>query len=77
MVVIGKTLTCKIFDDFSYQKGGGSGYCQSVMCSLGGRIECKSKLGEFTAFHLYFPVVSETLRALGCESWYEDNKRKN
>ncbi|MGP8307650.1 hybrid sensor histidine kinase/response regulator [Vibrio sp. YIC-376] len=63
----------KIFDDFfSYQKSGGSGlglsYCQRVMRSFGGRIECHSVEGEFSEFYLYFPVVpnspkAETLRS--------------
>ncbi|MBT2979926.1 ATP-binding protein, partial [Vibrio anguillarum] len=56
---IDDAISYKIFDDFfSYQKSGGSGlglgYCQRVMRSFGGRVECKSKLGEFTEFHLYF-----------------------
>ncbi|MDV6251796.1 hybrid sensor histidine kinase/response regulator [Vibrio sp. EA2] len=69
---IDSTILHKIFDDFfSYQKSGGSGlglsYCQRVMRSFGGRIECHSVKGEFTEFYLYFPVVpnspaSETLR---------------
>ena len=65
---IDETITHKIFDDFfSYQKSGGSGlglgYCQRVMRSFGGRVECKSKLGEFTEFHLYFPVVPNAPKA--------------
>ncbi|MBR9789175.1 MAG: hybrid sensor histidine kinase/response regulator [Vibrionaceae bacterium] len=69
---IDSTILHKIFDDFfSYQKSGGSGlglsYCQRVMRSFGGRIECHSVKGEFTEFYLYFPVVpnspaAETLR---------------
>lgn len=59
---IDNTIVHKIFDDFfSYQKSGGSGlglsYCQRVMRSFGGRIECHSVKGEFTEFYLYFPVV--------------------
>ena len=65
---IDETISHKIFDDFfSYQKSGGSGlglgYCQRVMRSFGGRIECESKLGEFTEFHLYFPVVPNAPKA--------------
>ncbi|MBR9873708.1 MAG: hybrid sensor histidine kinase/response regulator [Vibrionaceae bacterium] len=70
---IDNTILHKIFDDFfSYQKSGGSGlglsYCQRVMRSFGGRIECHSVKGEFTEFYLYFPVVpnspkAETFRA--------------
>ena len=65
---IDETIAHKIFDDFfSYQKSGGSGlglgYCQRVMRSFGGRVECNSKLGEFTEFHLYFPVVPNAPKA--------------
>ncbi|CAH1541925.1 Autoinducer 1 sensor kinase/phosphatase LuxN [Vibrio owensii] len=76
---IDETISHKIFDDFfSYQKSGGSGlglgYCQRVMRSFGGRIECESKLGEFTEFHLYFPVVpnapkADTLRTPYFNDW--------
>lgn len=49
------------------KKSGGSGlglgYCQRVMRSFGGRVECQSKLGEFTEFHLYFPVVPNAPKA--------------
>ncbi|AEX22541.1 hybrid sensor histidine kinase/response regulator [Vibrio sp. EJY3] len=65
---IDNTIVHKIFDDFfSYQKSGGSGlglsYCQRVMRSFGGRIECHSVKGEFTAFYLYFPVVPNSPKA--------------
>ncbi|HDM8044084.1 TPA: response regulator [Vibrio campbellii] len=83
---INETISHKIFDDFfSYQKSGGSGlglgYCQRVMRSFGGRIECESKLGEFTEFHLYFPVVpnapkADTLRTPYFNDW-KQNKRSN
>ena len=83
---IDETISHKIFDDFfSYQKSGGSGlglgYCQRVMRSFGGRIECESKLGEFTEFHLYFPVVpnapkADTLRTPYFNVW-KQNKRSN
>ena len=83
---IDETISHKIFDDFfSYQKRGGSGlglgYCQRVMRSFGGRIECESKLGEFTEFHLYFPVVpnapkADTLRTPYFNDW-KQNKRSN
>ena len=83
---INETISHKIFDDFfSYQKSGGSGlglgYCQRVMHSFGGRIECESKLGEFTEFHLYFPVVpnapkADTLRTPYFNDW-KQNKRSN
>ncbi|EDP59705.1 response regulator [Vibrio sp. AND4] len=57
------TLRHKIFDDFfTHNKNGGTGlglgYCQRVMKTFGGRIECFSELDEFTEFQLYFPVVS-------------------
>ena len=75
-------ISHKIFDDFfSYQKSGGSGlglgYCQRVMRSFGGRVECKSKLGEFTEFHLYFPVVpsapkAETLHTSYINDWIQN-----
>ncbi len=83
---IDETISHKIFDDFfSYQKSGGSGlglgYCQRVMRSFGGRIECESKLGEFTEFHLHFPVVpnapkADTLRTPYFNDW-KQNKRSN
>lgn len=65
---IDNTIVHKIFDDFfSYQKSGGSGlglsYCQRVMRSFGGRIECHSVKGEFTEFFLYFPVVPNSPKA--------------
>lgn len=76
---IDEAIVHKIFDDFfSYQKSGGSGlglgYCQRVMRSFGGRVECHSKLGEFTEFHLYFPIVpnapkAETLRTPYFNGW--------
>ncbi|MEX3072860.1 response regulator [Vibrio alginolyticus] len=69
----------KIFDDFfSYQKSGGTGlglsYCQRVMRSFGGQIECQSVKGEFSEFYLYFPVVTnaptvESLRSED-EAWH-------
>lgn len=33
------------------------------MRSFGGRVECQSKLGEFTEFKLYFPVVPNAPKA--------------
>ncbi len=82
---IDETISHKIFDDFfSHQKSGGSGlglgYCQRVMRSFGGRIECVSKRGEFTEFHLYFPVVpnapkAETLRTPYFNDWKQNQPR--
>ncbi|MEZ8043921.1 response regulator [Vibrio sp. 10N.237.312.C02] len=76
---IDEAIVHKVFDDFfSFQKSGGSGlglgYCQRVMRSFGGRVECHSKLGEFTEFHLYFPIVpnapkAETLRTPYFNGW--------
>ncbi|MDG4870831.1 ATP-binding protein, partial [Guyparkeria sp. 1SP6A2] len=72
----------KIFDDFfSYQKSGGSGlglgYCQRVMRSFGGRIECKSRLGEFTEFHLSFPIVPNAPQADSLRTPYFDDWQSN
>ncbi|MDE1334268.1 hybrid sensor histidine kinase/response regulator [Vibrio aestuarianus] len=56
-------ICSKIFDDFfTHKKIGGSGlglsYCKRVMETFSGRIECHSKVGEFTEFKLYFPIVN-------------------
>lgn len=56
----------RVFDDFySHQKSGGSGlglgYCRRVMESFGGRIECRSELGQYTEFIMHFPVQSVRL----------------
>lgn len=78
---IDEAIAHKIFDDFfSYQKSGGSGlglgYCQRVMRSFGGRVECQSKLGEFTEFHLYFPVVPNAPKADALRTpYFNDWKR--
>ncbi|PSW07530.1 ATP-binding response regulator [Photobacterium lipolyticum] len=60
---IPENIHARIFDDFfSYNKNGGSGlglgYCLRVMNSFGGSIQCKSKHGEYTEFHLIFPILS-------------------
>jgi len=52
----------KIFEEFySYDKASGSGlglsYCQRVMKTFGGAIECESERGQFTEFRLFFPKV--------------------
>lgn len=79
---IDEVIADKIFEDFfSYQKSGGSGlglgYCQRVMRSFGGRIECKSKLGEFTEFHLYFPIVPNAPRADSLRTPYFNDWHSN
>ncbi|TCN78715.1 two-component system autoinducer 1 sensor kinase/phosphatase LuxN [Vibrio crassostreae] len=79
---IDEAITHKIFDDFfSYQKSGGSGlglgYCQRVMRSFGGRVECHSKLGEFTEFHLYFPVVPNAPKADALRTPYFNDWKSN
>ncbi|MFA0438474.1 hybrid sensor histidine kinase/response regulator [Vibrio sp. 10N.286.49.C2] len=79
---IDDTISHKIFDDFySYQKSGGSGlglgYCQRVMRSFGGRVECKSTLGEFTEFHLYFPIVPNAPKAETLRTPYFTDWKKN
>lgn len=79
---IDEAIVHKIFDDFfSYQKSGGSGlglgYCQRVMRSFGGRVECKSKLGEFTEFHLYFPVVPNAPKADALRTPYFNDWKHN
>jgi two-component system, autoinducer 1 sensor kinase/phosphatase LuxN len=79
---IDESISHKIFDDFfSYQKSGGSGlglgYCRRVMRSFGGRIECKSKLGEFTEFYLYFPVVPNAPKADVLRTPYFNDWKQN
>lgn len=79
---IDEAIVHKIFDDFfSYQKSGGSGlglgYCQRVMRSFGGKVECHSKLGEFTEFHLYFPVVPNAPKADALRTPYFNDWKSN
>ncbi|KJY93348.1 histidine kinase [Vibrio neptunius] len=55
----------RIFEDFfSHNKTGGSGlglgYCKRVMKAFGGKIQCDSKVDEYTRFYLSFPVTSHT-----------------
>lgn len=62
---IPQKIQSRIFNDFfSHNKSGGSGlglsYCQRVMTSFGGTIQCISKPGEFTEFQLVFPIVAAT-----------------
>ncbi|MGR5194628.1 response regulator [Vibrio rotiferianus] len=59
---IDENILHRVFEDFfSHQKSGGSGlglgYCQRVMRSFGGRIECQSVMGQYTEFYLYFPAL--------------------
>ncbi len=79
---IDEAIVHKIFDDFfSYQKSGGSGlglgYCQRVMRSFGGKVECHSKLSEFTEFHLYFPVVPNAPKADALRTPYFNDWKSN
>ena len=50
----------KVFDSFYTNSGTGTGiglaFCNTVMKSIGGSIECKSQLGEYTEFILHFPT---------------------
>ncbi|MCK6261862.1 hybrid sensor histidine kinase/response regulator [Vibrio sp. ZSDE26] len=60
---IPEKIQTHIFNDFfSHNKSGGSGlglgYCQRVMNSFGGTIQCQSSLGEFTEFQLLFPAIA-------------------
>jgi len=53
----------KLFDSFhiSDEQGGtglGLSYCKRIMTALGGGIHCHSELGQYTAFTLFFPMVS-------------------
>ena len=57
-----------LFDNFfTAGKQGGTGlglaYCKRVMRAFGGDITCDSVLGEFTAFTLSFPAVTEQEQA--------------
>ncbi|MBN1684101.1 MAG: PAS domain-containing protein [Gammaproteobacteria bacterium] len=51
----------RIFDHFFSKTHGGSGvgltFCDIVMKSLGGKITCDSKEGEYTEFILMFPAI--------------------
>ena len=44
--------------------GIGLAFCRNVMTSLGGSIQCQSRLGEYTEFMLVFPAVSLSEEAL-------------
>ena len=59
---ISKNVVSKLFDSFyTSGKQGGTGlglyYCKRSMTALGGTIDCKSKLGEYTTFILTFPEL--------------------
>ena len=52
----------KLFDPFyTTEKQGGTGlglsYCKRTMTALGGKIDCHSTLGLYTAFVLSFPIL--------------------
>ncbi|WP_161791752.1 ATP-binding protein [Candidatus Jidaibacter acanthamoebae] len=52
-----------IFDRFYSKNKTGTGiglaFCKMVMEDIGGNINCKSKLGEYTEFALFFPKISK------------------
>ncbi len=56
----------KVFEKFysgnSHGTGIGLAYCRRVMNSLGGKILCRSRFGEFTEFELYFPKIGVAKR---------------
>lgn len=60
---ISEELLPKIFERFFTNDPSGTGiglaFCKMVMESIGGSIECESKLGQYTCFKLYFPKVKE------------------
>ena len=43
----------------SFGSGVGLAFCQLVMESYGGKIECESEEGKYTRFTLYFPVAEQ------------------
>jgi two-component system CAI-1 autoinducer sensor kinase/phosphatase CqsS len=47
-------------DNASLGAGIGLAFCNSVMSSFGGNINCQSKLGEYTEFVLTFPIEKAT-----------------
>ncbi|MEF1290032.1 hybrid sensor histidine kinase/response regulator [Vibrio sp. M260118] len=66
---IPENLLARIFDDFfSHNKSGGSGlglgYCQRVMASFGGSIQCQSEVGHYTEFTLTFPAANIAVEQL-------------
>ncbi|MFT3742273.1 MAG: PAS domain-containing sensor histidine kinase [Gammaproteobacteria bacterium] len=60
---IPKEIVSKIFKRFFSKTYHGAGvgltFCKNVMKSLGGNITCSSEEGEYTAFVLFFPKISE------------------
>lgn len=61
---IAKQTLPHIFDRFftegTHQGTGiGLSFCKMVMENLGGKIECRSELNEYTEFVLYFPVFKQ------------------
>ena len=66
---ISESSISKLFDSFyTSNKQGGTGlglsYCKRSMTELGGTIDCKSKLGEYTAFTLTFPDLPKAEAAI-------------
>ncbi len=55
-----------IFDKFYTKSQTGTGiglsFCKMVMKDIGGDIECKSELGKYTEFVMYFPRVKKKKR---------------
>jgi two-component system autoinducer 1 sensor kinase/phosphatase LuxN len=53
----------QLFQDFYSQRTGGVGlvlsFCNDVMRSLGGYIDCDSELNKYTQFNLFFPKVKK------------------
>jgi CheY-like chemotaxis protein/signal transduction histidine kinase len=70
---IAREQVAQLFEPFrSVGKAGGTGlglaYCQRVMASLGGRIECHSEVGHYTEFTLSFPTVTQTEQ----QAWHDE-----
>jgi signal transduction histidine kinase len=66
---ISESSISKLFDSFyTSNKQGGTGlglsYCKQSMTELGGTIDCKSKLGEYTFFTLTFPDLPKAEAAI-------------
>lgn len=64
-VGIAKEDIKKIFQSFYTKSTSGSGiglaFCDIIMRSIGGAIDCESKLGEYTLFKLRFPGLNQNI----------------